>query len=242
MKALDYVKPSDIDEAYALLNTRKNAALIAGGLFLRLQKQTHPLLIDLDNLDLDYIKEVKDGFIVGAMTNLRDIETSLLPVAIKDAVKQISGIGVRNLATIGGSVCGRYPFSDIDTALCAFDAYLTFYKSGKISMRDFYQSGLKDKDILLEIIIKKPEKAMTRSYKKVYTDFSLVNVTYCDGDIAIGARPGRAIVISGIDDQSIEQILDQVDFKSDYRASGDYRKALAKALLEDILKGGQHGS
>jgi CO/xanthine dehydrogenase FAD-binding subunit len=237
MKALDFKRPSDIEEAYALLVSQKKATVIAGGLFLRLQKQSHPLLVDLDGLGLDYIKEIKDGFIIGAMTTLRALEVSHLPLGITQSVKQVSGIGVRNMATIGGSISGRYPFSDINTALMAADAYLVFYKHGKISMRDYYVHGLEEKDILLEIFLKKPSFSMTKYFKKVYTDFSLVNVSCADDSIAIGARPGKTVMLEDINfNTASSELLKDISFKTDYRASGEYRRALAEALLEDILQ------
>lgn len=237
MKCLDIKMPSDFEEAYALLNSQKKATIIAGGLFLRLQKQTIPLLIDLSAMNLSYIKEIKDGFIIGPMTTLRTIETSNLPRALKDSVKQISGVGTRNLATIGGSICGRYPFSDIDNALMALNTYLVFYKSGKTSMRDYYHNGIEDKDILIEIVVPKPDFSMIKYYKKVYTDFSLVNVSLAGSDVAIGARPNRSLVVENIDfNLSAKMILEDVEFGTDFQASGAYRRALAEALLEDILK------
>ncbi|MCH4889753.1 hypothetical protein EZV73_19375 [Acidaminobacter sp. JC074] len=239
MKALDLKIPADLDEAYDLLNSRRNATLLAGGLFIRLQKKTHPLLIDLNGLNLDYINEIKDGFIIGAMTNLRSLEKSKLPKAITDAVKQISGIGVRNMATIGGSICGRYPFSDINTALLALDAYLVFYKKGKMSMKDFYENGLDEKDILVEIYIKKPVFSGTKYFKKVYTDLSILNVSMVDNRLAVGARPGKTLVIENFN----EADFDKIPFGDDYRASGKYRKALFEALYQDLLEErGAYGS
>ncbi len=232
MKALDYKIPSDLDEAYDLLNSRKNATLLAGGLFIRLQKNTHPLLIDLNGLNLDYINEIKDGFIIGAMTTLRSLEKSNLPKAIVDSVKQISGVGVRNMATIGGSICGRYPFSDINTALLALDAYLVFYKNGKTSMTKFYKEGLIEKDILVEIYIKKPEFSATKYFKKVYTDLSILNISMADNRLAVGARPGKTIVIEDLN----EELIANIPFGDDYRASGEYRKAIFKALYTDLLQ------
>ena len=85
---------------------------------------------------------------------------------------------------------------------------------------------------------------MTKYFKKVYTDFSLVNVSCADNCLAIGARPGRTVVINQPDvSLSPKELLENVEFDSDYRASGEYRRALAEALVEDILKErGTYGS
>lgn len=237
MKVLEYKRPTDLEEAFSLLNGQKNATVIAGGLFLRMQKRTIPLVIDLIDLELDFIEEEDGCFKIGSMVSLREIEVNgSLQKGLIDSVKQISGVGTRNLATIGGSVCGRYPFSDIDTALMALNAELVFYQTGKISMREFYENGLKEKDILLHIEIPKALKSATKFYKPVYTDFSLVNLSVANNSIAIGARPSRAICLENVDFKiTAKEILKDVNFYDDFRASGDYRRVLAETLLDDIL-------
>lgn len=232
MKVNEFKRPKSIEEAYSLLMSHPKAGLIAGGLFMRLQKKTYPLLIDLQALDLNYIKVLSKGYEIGAMTSLRTLEKSNLPRGIIEATRQIAGIGVRNLATIGGSVCGRYPFSDINVALQAMNAKLNFYHSGQISIHTYLERGLGEADILMSIEIPEIKKSSTRYYKKVYTDFSLVNVAYADGQLVIGARPARGILL----DKPYLSLIDGIEFKDDYKASGDYRKALAKALAEDLFK------
>ena len=53
--------------------------------------------------------------------------------AVKEATRHIVGTQFRNLATIGGSVSGRFGFSDIWTLLLALDADVELYKGGRIS-------------------------------------------------------------------------------------------------------------
>lgn len=238
MKISEYKVPNDIEEAYSLLTSKKNSVVMAGGLFLRLQKKSFPLVIDLSSLDLDFIKEKDEDIVIGAMTTLRELETSkLLPKGISDSVKQIAGVGARNLATIGGSVCGRYPFSDIDTALIALDAKLEFYQNKEISMKEYYTDGLEEEDILLNIKIPKNKKVYTKYFKKVYTDFSIVNVSVCDNRVVVGARPERAIGIDGVDfSKSPKEILENISFSDDFKASKNYRRAVCETLLEDIIK------
>ncbi len=238
MKIIDYKTPSDFEEVFALLKREKKAEIIAGGLFLRLQKKTIPLVIDLSNLGLDKIEEEENCYKLGAMVTLREIEKSkILPKALTESVRQISGVGTRNLATIGGSICGRYPFSDIDTALLALDSDLEFYQHKEMSMSSFILQGLEEKDLLMYVRIPKVMKSRTKCYKQVYTDFSLVNVSVCKDRVAIGARPERAIAIENVDlKQPVHKILQAVDFGDDYNASGAYRRVLAETLLEEIIK------
>lgn len=240
MKIKEYLNPINIEDAYEHLMDQKNAVLIAGGMFLRLQNRTLPLVIDLANLGLDTIKEDEDFFRVGSMTTLRTLEKSeVLPVALRDSTKQIAGVALRNVATIGGSVMGRYPFSDLCTALLALGTKLSFYASGEVDMAKFLKEGIKDSDILMEIKVPKSQQSLFKAYKVVYTDFSLVNLAICKTDVirmAIGATPGRASHIEVDKLTDIDAIVERFEFSDDFRASGDYRKALAKAMIEDTLE------
>ncbi|MBN2796090.1 MAG: FAD binding domain-containing protein [Clostridia bacterium] len=243
MKADRIVKPSSLEQAYEILISEKSATILGGGLFLRLQKKHFTTLIDCSHLLSSEIL-IGDVISIGSMTSLRDIETNLsLPKGLNQSVKQISGVGVRNLATIGGSVYGRYPFSDINTMLVALDATLTFFNSGKISMRKYNEEGLKEKDILLEISFRAPQFSASAFYKKVYTDFSLINLSVSNNTLAIGARPMRPIYLEHVDfSKSPKEILSEVEFGSDFKGSKEYRRALCEARLEDLIytMGGHH--
>jgi CO/xanthine dehydrogenase FAD-binding subunit len=70
------------------------------------------------------------------MVSLRDFEMSLLVKNIQggilvSAVSQIMGVAFRNGATVGGSVAGKFPFSDLITPLLALDTTLIFYPKKK---------------------------------------------------------------------------------------------------------------
>ena len=102
-----------------------------------------------------------------------------------------------------------------------------------------------EKDILLNIHIPKCTYSKSNYYKKVYTDFSIVNISIVDQRLAVGARPGRAILLENVDfKRSAKDIMSDIEFKDDFKASGAYRRALAEAKLEDMLKelGGLHGN
>lgn len=243
MKADKYIIPENIKEAYDVLQANNKAMILGGGLFLRLQKRTLSHLIDCSSLISNQIK-LGNEITIGAMTSLRTIEIHPnLPQGLTEAVRQIGGVGIRNMATIGGSICGRYPFSDINTALIAMDAQLDFYHHGSMSIRQFNEKGLETKDILLSIRLKPPVFSRSSYLKKVYTDFSVVNVCVADHTIAVGARPGRPVYMENVDySRSASELLGNIEFGDDFKASGDYRRAVALAKLEDIMKqmGGHH--
>jgi CO/xanthine dehydrogenase FAD-binding subunit len=237
MKIKEFVNPININDAYEQLIGQKNAVILGGGMFLRLQKRTLPLAIDLSHLGLNTIEQFEREIRVGAMVTLRQLETSeVVPFALSACTRQIAGVAVRNLATVGGSIMGRYPFSDVLTALMALKVNLFFHRAGQIPIEDFLANGLKEPDVLVYMSVPKPDQSLFLAYKPVYTDFSLINVSIVKNQglqVAIGATPNRAKTLSVADLENQDQILDAFTFETDRRATGSYRRALAKALLED---------
>ena len=80
------------------------------------------------------------------MVSLRDLElcpsfAAYTQGASKEALRHIVGVQFRNLATIGGSLCGRFGFSDVLTLLLALDASVVLYKGGEIKLADFAEAG-----------------------------------------------------------------------------------------------------
>ena len=114
-----YVKAQSIEEAYQLNQNRKNR-IIGGMLWTRLGKGNINTAIDICDLGLDKIEETDAEFSIGATVTLRDIEcheglNAYTNGAIKEAVKDIVGVQFRNMATVGGSIWGRFGFSDVLT-------------------------------------------------------------------------------------------------------------------------------
>ena len=121
----NYLRPESLSEAYEL-NQKKANRVLGGMMWLRLCSPRIQNAIDLSGLDLDYIKETEEAFEIGAMCSLRSLEThpgleTYFRGAIKESVRHIVGVQFRNQATVGGSIYGRFGFSDVLTCLLALD-------------------------------------------------------------------------------------------------------------------------
>jgi CO/xanthine dehydrogenase FAD-binding subunit len=215
--------------------------------------------VDLSALGLDYISE-RDGYIeIGAMATLSSLENSSLLKSVFDGIlpetaKLIMGIQVRNTATAGGTVAGRYGFSDLLTSLLALDTRVVLHKSGEMSLEDYISWG-NTRDILTGIMVKKEErKAAFANIRNTSTDFSILNaaVSRCGKDfrISVGARPLQAKLsreaMEYMDAHEInaenalragEIAAETLEFGSDIRGSGAYRKELCKALVKRCIMG-----
>ena len=157
----ELVQPETLEEAYSVLTARPDSTVLGGGAYLRLGSRQIGTAIDLSGLKLDFINELADGIAIGAMTTLRQIE--LHPVfqsyfngVLSLAAGQIMGVQFRNIATAGGSVYGKYGFSDFITPLLALDAEVELFKGGRMTLEQFLDSP-GSKDILTRILLKKSQ-------------------------------------------------------------------------------------
>lgn len=125
LKISQYVKVSSLEEAYEL-NQKKNNVIIGGMHWLKMMDKMVGTAIDLSGLGLDQIVETEDAFEIGCMVSLRQLEkheglNQYTAGAVADAVKDIVGVQFRNTATVGGSIYGRYGFSDVLTVFMALE-------------------------------------------------------------------------------------------------------------------------
>ena len=222
--------------------------------------QSYDSLIDLSKLGLDKISETKDEVIVGSMVTQRDFEDSkivsfLFAGAPAFAVREVMGVNFRNLATIGGSIMGRYPFSDVITGLLPYDVELEFYPSQKMSLEEYLNYKGKLNAILVAIYIKKGDgKGFFKKVKTTALDFPIVNIAVAKVNkeyrVVVGARPMVAArsykameyLNNGGKDfaKAAELAVEELSFMDNKDASKEYRVDLAKVYvrrgLEEVNK------
>lgn len=164
------------------------------------------------------------------------------------------GVGIRNIATLGGSVMGKYAFSDLFTPLLVMDASLIFYKKGEMSLSKFLQTKKMEKDILVKIVIPKNNSiGYFHKVQKTRLDFAVVNVAISKNDkidIAIGARPSIAArptnAIDYINTQETinEEVIketariaiEELKFSTNSKSGAEYRTLVAATYLKRGLK------
>ena len=243
--ARNYVKAASLEEAWEL-NQRRSNAILGGGCWMRLAKRRSDTLIDLGDLRLDGIREENGTIFLGAMTTLREIEESpVLRAAFgayfKECTRHIVGVQFRNCATLGGSVRARFGFSDVVTALLPLPgASVELYKGGAVPLTDYVQMDY-DRDLLLGVRLSAvPCAAVYESVRNSETDLPVLTCAVCkDGQTyraAIGARPGRAVLLTGGSLEELSGQAAQLHYASNLRAGADYRKHLAGVLLKRTMQ------
>ena len=247
-----YTRPESLDEAYALCQ-KKNNAVLGGMLWLKMQHRNVGTVIDLCDLGLDTIEEDETAYRIGAMVSLRALEqhaglAALTGGAMAHAVRHIVGVQFRNCATLGGSLWGRFGFSDVLTLLLALDARVHLHHAGEMPLADFAALPRTTRDILTHVTIPKAQgRVVYLSQRNISTDFPVLTCALRARDgqytCVIGARPMPAAVFAdekgllaqGITEDSARAFADDIAaravFGSNMRASADYRREICRVLV-----------
>ena len=245
----NYARPDTVEEAYELVRKGRMNRVIGGGIWLRLQDRRISTAIDLSGCGLDKIEQTEDAFVIGSMVTLRQLEchqefNDATGHVFERAVRDIVGTQMRNLATVGGSVYGRFGFSDVLTALLALDTEVELVGAGTVSLAAFCNMGY-ERDILSHVIVRKHDyRASFQVVRRSATDFPVLNVCAAEWDgwhVAVGARPARARLVEGdalglpaaFTDEQLDAACDrlaELTFSDNMRGSARYRRHLAREL------------
>ncbi len=245
----NYVLPQTPAEAYEL-SQRRDAVVLGGCGWLKMQHRRIGTAIDLSSLALNHIEETENEFSIGAMVTLRQIEQNHMLAAhygsfLADSVRSIVGVQFRNCATVGGSIFARFGFSDVLTALLVLDAQVELAGAGRISLTRFAEAPFA-RDVLLRICLPKaPVRAAYLSYRNTATDLPIITVAAArfgsETQVAVGARPRRArlCVMHRQSGEALDALSKRMaaeyDYGSNLRGSAEYRQHLAKMLLQRAL-------
>ena len=130
--AFDYIAPASLDEVLNLMTKHgDDAKVLAGGQslipLLKLRFATPVILVDIGNVDgLEGISRENGHVRIGARTRHRDVEAATdlrgtLDVLL-DAAPLISDPLIRNMGTVGGSICHADPAGDWGAVMLAVGA------------------------------------------------------------------------------------------------------------------------
>ena len=217
-----YVRAQSLDEAYELYQKKPNFVL-GGMLWLKMKNKTLGTAIDLCDLGLDQIDEDENEFRIGAYATLRQIEThealnAYTHGAIAESVRHIVGVQFRNVATIGGSIWGRFGFSDVMTIFRALGAKVQLHKAGIMDLDEFVSLPRTTRDVLVSVIVPKNAKGVVYlSQRNQSTDFPVLTC-------AVANRSGRYVAVIGASPYMAEPVWDEdgiLDCLADAKTDGN---------------------
>ncbi len=247
MTIREYKKAESLEEAWQL-NQKKPNRVLGGMIWLKMEKINVGTAIDLSGLGLDTIEETDEGFSIGAMVTLRQLElhpglAAYTDGAVRESVRHIVGVQLRNLATVGGSIYSRFGFSDVLTMFLAWTVRWNCTRAASCRcgvcpapLRPGHSGAAdrkKEDANLLPVGAQQPDR---------YPGADLCGRP--DGDrsyrIVIGARPLRAVrfelpaepalAAEQLAAQFAENVKAQIVTGSNMRGSAEYRSHLAGVL------------
>ena len=257
-----YVRAQSLDEAYELYQKKPNFVL-GGMLWLKMKNKTLGTAIDLCDLGLDQIDEDENEFRIGAYATLRQIEThealnAYTHGAIAESVRHIVGVQFRNVATVGGSIWGRFGFSDVMTIFRALGAKVQLHKAGIMDLDEFAALPRTTRDVLVSVIVPKNAKGVVYlSQRNQSTDFPVLTCAVANRNgryvAVIGASPymaepvwdedgildcladGNAALTDNSEnnakiDKFAEYVAEHIRFGSNIRAGAEYRERICRVL------------
>ena len=251
MTIREYKRAESLEEAWQL-NQKKPNRILGGMIWLKMETINVGTAIDLSGLGLDTIEETEDSFSIGAMVTLRQLEkhpglAAYTHGAMRETVRHIVGVQLRNLATVGGSIYSRFGYSDALSMFLAMDCDVELYKGGIVPLAEYAQRPY-DRDILVRVIVPKEDaKFCYQSVRNSQTDIPVLTCAAArletgDYRIAIGARPLRAVwfelpgepalAAEQLAAQFAESIKAQIVTGSNMRGSAEYRRHLAGVLTK----------
>jgi CO/xanthine dehydrogenase FAD-binding subunit len=148
--AFDYARPSDLDEACAMLAAGDEARIIAGGqtlvplMAMRLARPRQ--LIDIGRIPgLAFVREEGDAVAIGATTRQCVLDHDpLIRAAVPLLSKVMPFVGhapIRARGTVGGSLANADPAAEIALVAVTLDATLVYREGGaiaEIAASDFF--------------------------------------------------------------------------------------------------------
>src|SRR6266508_2800356 len=243
LAAVEYARPGTVDEAIRLLGTSANARPLAGGQTLinvmKARAAQPDLLVDLaDVAELRGISESGGALEIGAMTTYAQLMDSSDVFDTRPVLSRVAGeiadVQVRNRGTIGGNVCLSDPTNHFPPLMVAMDARMTIAGADgtrAVPAEDFflgvYMTAVQPGELLTKITIPPAEGDGFASVTVGREGTCIVNAAATrNGETRFAVGCVAAVPVTSLDD---------LDPPSDVHGSAEYRRHLAKVLVDRAI-------
>ena len=225
-------------EALTLLEGSRAVVLGGGTILASTAHEIAAAVVDLQALGLASISSDGDTVRVGAMACLGDLVASeSIPAAIRDLARREAPNTIRNAATIGGTIGGNDPESELLAGLVAYRAVVSIERAGSSSTesltRVLADATLLDGAIITEVGFNAGGHTVSHRTGRTPMDRPIVAVVAhrdAQGDVTLG--------ITGVAGHVVEAghtDLDELEPPADFRGSTAYRMHLARALTQRAI-------
>ena len=256
LAAVEYARPSTVEDAVQLLSAHDGARALAGGQTLtnvmKARAAAPDVLIDLNRLDeLRTISRAGDDSLeLGAMTTLsqliRSSEAAEARPILGEVAAQIADVQVRNRGTIGGNICSNDPTNHLPPLIAALGATMTIHSDDgerTVTADEFflgvYMTAVGPGELLTRITIPAADGA-----KDGFASIPIGRDGTCIVNAAAAVTDGQAriglgcvaatplLLTSETGEAAVREAVRGagLDPPSDVHASADYRKHLSEIV------------
>lgn len=235
-----YHRPQSVEEALDLLaRGGANAAVLAGGTQLNAHLPRHVTeVIDLQAVGLDRISHGPGRLTLGAMVPLQAVvDDEDAPELLREMAHRAGPNTFRNAGTVGGTVARADSESEFLAALLVYDAEITI-ETGDGSHTMPLQAFLRDvsgslrQGIITGVALEKDGATAHARLARTPADAPIV--------AAVARRAGDALrlALCGVAPTPLlvePENLEGLNPPADFRGSTDYRRAMARVLVDRVL-------
>lgn len=261
MYAFTYHRPKSVADAAALLGKAEDAKLLGGGQTLLptlKQRLAQPSdLIDLGQIaELKGIREEGGGLTIGAGTRHAEVAHGDVVKRVIPALAALAeGIGdrqVRNMGTMGGSICNADPSADYPSAVLALKATLKTDRrdiAGDDFFTGMFETALLPGEILTSVHFTRPDKAAYMKFRNPASRYAIVGVFVAtfgaEVRVAVtGAGPSvfrstdmEAALTADFRAEALNGVSVAADgLNADLHASADYRAHLVTVMAKRAVE------
>ncbi|MDB5559047.1 MAG: carbon monoxide dehydrogenase [Enterovirga sp.] len=257
MYAFEYLKPTSLKEAKAMLTEHPEGKFLSGGHTLlpamKLRLAGPAALIDLSGVDgMRGIDRKGDTLVIGAFMKHREVANSdVVKSAIPTLAEMVGTIGdpaVRHRGTIGGSIANNDPSADYAAAAMALGATIVT-DSRRIPADDFFSglfsTALDEGEIVTAVEFPIPKRMGYQKFRNPASRYALCGVAVAEtasGEVrvsVIGAGAEGVFRVSAMENalkanfspDAIKDIKVPADaMASDIHADQDYRAHLVGVM------------
>ncbi len=256
MPIKNYHRPTDWDSAHAAL--RASEPLLLGPRVPIPPYGEAASLTDLSRLELNYIK-TDSQIHIGALTTLQSLaEATLVGSLLNEAAHLTTHYGLRNVATLGGLLLAESGPPEILLALLALDAHVVI-RGDSTRQAQVTNYQLLPGELITEVTFSPPAgKTALERLTRTPRDEAIVGIAVslraeagvCRAvRLAIAGAGPRPVCVQSVENILLGQPLTPatiaeaaaaveavVNPTNDFKASADYRRAMAGVLTRRALQ------
>jgi CO/xanthine dehydrogenase FAD-binding subunit len=240
----EYLRPASLDEVTRLLAENPDKIkFLAGGSFKPILEDGKTIIVDLQDAGLDSLEVTEQGFTIGGLATLQDLDSALGSSGFYQALSTEYGLNVRNTLSLSNFLAQANGRSPVLVCLLALDpvVYSLEHPDG-LSLRDFMLST-PTADVVIKVEIPAFKNLRYEGVGRSPKDLPIVSVAInrqLDGNLRVACggtiEIWETFELSQSDEDDLEQISNLYQNSDDSWASAEYRQDVAKVLLTRVLQ------